>query len=147
MSVNLALDTGAGTLHLRAEACSHVAWQVEVHQAVGGANLNLGVGVAGGFDQRIEAVLCPDVDEGFDRFDPDVEVRLFEQGLKLGNGVRPAFGQLPYVFRTRDLGGKELQQQEERKQNDWAMTSTNPLSDKLEFDPARHEAGFKSHIE
>ena len=77
----LALDALAHPLQLRAQARAHVAGQVEIHQAVGGANLDFGVAVACGFDQWIEAALRADVHDGFDCLDADVEIGILEQSL------------------------------------------------------------------
>ena len=68
-----------------AESGFHVAGQIEVDEAVGGADLNLGVGVPGGFYQRIETALRANVDDGFDGF--NAFPNLINSPFRMGNGL------------------------------------------------------------
>ena len=81
-----------------AEAGLHVAGQVEIHQAVGGADLHFGIVVARGLHQRVEAALRADLGDLFDRLDADVEVRVLQQLLEPRDGVRAAFADFADVF-------------------------------------------------
>ena len=58
----MALDGGSRASEGRCQAttCLHVSGHVEVHQAVGGADLDFRIDVPEGLDQRVQTVLCPD---------------------------------------------------------------------------------------
>ena len=111
----LAFDGLARALQPGAQSRAHVSWQIEVHQAVGSANLNFGVAVASRFDQRIETPLRADFHDRFHRLNADVEFRILQQRLELGKGVRAALSQFADIFRTRDLGGKQRSKQYKQK--------------------------------
>ena len=70
----MALDARSHALERAAEPGLHISRQIEIHQTIGGANLDLRIGVVGSLDQWIETARGPDFGDLFRRFEAYVAV-------------------------------------------------------------------------
>ena len=95
-----ALDAGAHTPYRRPEAGLDIPGQVEVHQPVGGADLDFGIVVLRGQDQRIEAALRADLGDLPYGLDTHVSGLVLQQFLEPRNGAGAGLGDLADVLGT-----------------------------------------------
>ena len=106
------LNTGSHPSQRCAKSRLHITWQIEVHQTVGGANLDLRVIVGGGLNQGIQTMLSSDLDDLLYRFQAHFQVGILEELLEYGNDVGSLFGDLAHVFGPDAFLSSELLQDE-----------------------------------
>ena len=94
----MALDAGPRAAQRRGESGLQITGQIEVHQAIDRANLDLGIGIAGGLNQRIEAVLRVDLVDLLNRLQADLDIRVGQQRRQFGYGIGAALAHLAYVL-------------------------------------------------
>lgn len=72
----------------------YVSWQVEIDEAVGGANLNFGVFIVRGLAERIKTGFRPDLDNRLDGFDADISIGIAQILRKRRNGLGISFAEI-----------------------------------------------------
>ena len=119
VSVNLPLTELPAREMVPLKPVLNIARQIDVHHAVGRADLDLRVVVAGGAHQRVQRFRPADLDQRLHRFHAHVDIGIAHIGTELRDPVFALLGQIAHRARALlGVGILRLQKREERRETE-----------------------------